>query len=82
MNRYFGVDNSATPWLGGKFSMCNHLRFALVMAITGNIAANDQSKKLVGWMIETMVIDPFDSNHLLLVGRVSTFLPPLTPLLS
>jgi len=47
MNRYFGVDNSATPWLGG------------------NIAANDQSKKLVGWMIETMVIDPFDSNHLL-----------------
>ncbi|KIM24194.1 glycoside hydrolase family 74 protein [Serendipita vermifera MAFF 305830] len=45
INRYFGVDFSLTPYLGGPLSN------------------QDVSQKLVGWMIETMVIDPFDSNH-------------------
>ncbi|KAG8856494.1 hypothetical protein FRB91_000775 [Serendipita sp. 411] len=45
INRYFGVDNSLTPYLGGPL---------------GN---QDVSLKLVGWMIEALVIDPFDSNH-------------------
>lgn len=43
--RYFGIDNSLTPYLGGPL---------------GN---QDVSLKLVGWMMEALVIDPFDSNH-------------------
>ncbi|KAG8823462.1 hypothetical protein FRC19_003786 [Serendipita sp. 401] len=45
INRYFGLDNSLAPYLGGPLSN------------------QDVSLKLVGWMIETLSIDPFDSNH-------------------
>ncbi|KAG8831273.1 hypothetical protein FRC17_003391 [Serendipita sp. 399] len=45
INRYFGLDNSLAPYLGGPLSN------------------QDVSLKLVGWMIETLNIDPFDSNH-------------------
>lgn len=45
INRYFGLDNSLVPWLGGPL---------------GN---QDVSLKEVGWMIEALAIDPFDSNH-------------------
>ncbi|PVF96855.1 putative endoglucanase C [Serendipita vermifera] len=45
LNRYFGVDNSEAPYLGGP------------------LGSSDFSHPLVGWMIEALVIDPFDSNH-------------------
>lgn len=45
INRYFGIDNSLAPYLGGP------------------IGDQDLSLKLVGWMIEALAIDPFDSDH-------------------
>lgn len=44
MNRYYGYDISAAPWLQDKTS-----------------TADFQSQ--VGWMVEALSIDPFDSNH-------------------
>lgn len=46
VNKYFGYDISAAPWLQDPGS-------------------DEEYRKYVGWMIEGLAIDPFDSNHFL-----------------
>lgn len=46
VNKYFGYDISAAPWLQDPNS-------------------GEEYRKYVGWMIEGLSIDPFDSNHFL-----------------
>jgi hypothetical protein len=36
---------------------------AMINGFEGPLGSQDVSAKLVGWMIECLVIDPFDSNH-------------------
>ncbi|KAF8319958.1 Oligoxyloglucan reducing end-specific cellobiohydrolase [Clavulina sp. PMI_390] len=48
MVNYYGLDTSLAPWLGGPIDPNNSAQLGV---------------NRIGWMMEALVIDPFDSNH-------------------